>query len=358
MAALDARAALADRVRAVDLSSDDDDEQLTPDQRAARAREAKIMAKMASVLDEYCLSAIGKSVAQAYLRKLRDDDMERVRHWWLRKLNGRECVPPASAAPAQRGCPELLEGLRAAPVWWRGAAEGDAAPPEELAWLRDVEARAPEMRAELLALRGQKGFQPYRSPKAGGDRGDDLGKKSTDAGDWNVYYLELHNMDFAENRARCPVTCDVLQAVPRRYGHAFFSANAPKTHITAHNGPTAKKLRCHLPLVCPADPPGACRLRVADEFVPLAEGRAVVFDDSFNHEAWNDHASAGRIVLIFDVWHPDLSPKEVKLLSFLQTAAMKRDKRICDAQGVDADNFYAVIDKARAATPDAASIWA
>ncbi|KAH8056873.1 peptide-aspartate beta-dioxygenase [Aureococcus anophagefferens] len=302
MAALDARAALADRVRAVDLSSDDDDEQLSPEQRAARAREAKIMAKMASVLDEYCLSAIGKSVAQAYLRKLRDDDMERVRHWWLRKLNGRE--------------------------------------------------RAPEMRAEL-ALRGSEGSSRTVA-EGGGDRGDDLGKKSTDAGDWNVYYLELHNMDFAENRARCPVTCDV----PRRYGHAFFSANAPKTHITAHNGPTAKKLRCHLPLVCPADPPGACRLRVADEFVSLAEGRAVVFDDSFNHEAWNDHASAGRIVLIFDVWHPDLSPKEVKLLSFLQTAAMKRDKRICDAQGVDADNFYAVIDKARAATPDAASIWA
>ena len=67
--------------------------------------------------------------------------------------------------------------------------------------------------------------------------------------------------------------------------------------------------------------------------------------------------TSARTVLIFDVWHPDLSKKEVKLLSFLQTAAMKRDKRICDAQGVDADNFYAVIDKARHATPDESSIW-
>ena len=52
-------------------------------------------------------------------------------------------------------------------------------------------------------------------------------------------------------------------------------------------------------------------------------------------------------MLIFDVWHPDLSPREVKFLGFLQTAAMKRDKRLCDAQGIDADNFYAVIDRAR-----------
>ena len=351
-------AALAESVAACSLEED-------AEAAAAAEREAKVLRRLGSVLDEYCLSAIGKSVAMAYLRQLREDDMARVRDWWLRKLNGRECVPPACAPAAQRGCPELLEGLRARPVWWRGAAEAaDAEPPGELAWLRSVEARVPEIRAELLALRGAGGFQPYRSPKAGGDAasgggggGDALGRKSTDAGDWNVYYLELHNMDFGKNRERCPVTCEVLDAVPGAYGHAFFSANAAKTHITAHNGPTAKKLRCHLPIVCPKEPAGCCRLRVADDVVDLAEGRAVVFDDSFNHEAWNDHETSARIVLIFDVWHPDLSKKEVKLLSFLQTAAMKRDKRICDAQGVDADNFYAVIDKARHATPDESSIW-
>ena len=107
-------------------------------------------------------------------------------------------------------------------------------------------------------------------------------------------------MDFAAHRDRCPITCGVLDAVPRKYGHAFFSSAAPQTHITAHNGPTSKKLRCHLPLVCPDD--GSCRLRVGDETVEMAESKAVIFDDSFNHEAWNDHADRARIVLIFDVW--------------------------------------------------------
>ena len=61
-------------------------------------------------------------------------------------------------------------------------------------------------------------------------------------------------------------------------------------------------------------------------------------------------------VLIVDVWHPDLSAKEIKFLGFLQTAAMRRDKNLCDRAG-DSENFYAVIDKARHVAPDRAQIW-
>jgi aspartate beta-hydroxylase len=55
----------------------------------------------------------------------------------------------------------------------------------------------------------------------------------------------------------------------------------------------------------------------------------VVFDDSFEHEAWNDHPSATRIVLIVDVWHPDLTPKETKFMAFLQASptSMRRGHR-------------------------------
>lgn len=282
------------------------------------------------VLDEYCLSAVGKSAAMAYLRRLGDDDMERARGWWLRKLNGGRGPPMHDR---QRGCPEILAGLRATPVWPR------------LDWFDDLEARVPELTTELLSLRGQSGFQPYRSPDGNGGMAP-----ATDAGAWNVFYVELHNVDLTDNRQRCPVTCDVLDSVPRAYGHAFFSAAAPKTHITTHHGPTNKKLRCYLPLVCP---PNKCRLRVGDDVVDLVQGTAVLFDDSFDHEAWND-ADEPRIVLIFDVWHPDLSPREVKFLSFLQTAAMHRDKRLC---GKDGDNFFAVIDKARDLAPDDTAIW-
>ena len=104
-----------------------------------------------------------------------------------------------------------------------------------------------------------------------------------------MYYLYLHNADFAVNRARCPRTCAVLDKVPRPYEHSFFSAVAPGTHIAKHNGPTNKKLRCHLPLVVPRG--GECTMRVGDVVIPFVEGKCFVFDDSFEHEVWNHTGS-------------------------------------------------------------------
>ena len=117
---------------------------------AAESREAKVMRRLASALDDYGLSTIGKSVAMAYLRKLPEDDMARVRAWWLRKLNGSDLVPPPKTPARQRGCPELFEGLRAQPVWWRGCEESRSDFPPELAWVANVERNAPAMREELL----------------------------------------------------------------------------------------------------------------------------------------------------------------------------------------------------------------
>ncbi|KAJ8604361.1 hypothetical protein CTAYLR_002551 [Chrysophaeum taylorii] len=257
------------------------------------ARQQAISARLSSLLDEYCLSAVGKAAAMAYLRKL--EDMEHVSKWWLRRLNGRENIATADTPRAQVGCPEILPGLRARPVWFDGNSEL----PAELGWIRTLQNNAETIRAELLALRNaDAGFQPYRSPSGA----------ATDAGAWNVYYISLHNVDLVANRERCPRTCAILDSIPRAYGHALFSAAAPATHITRHHGPTNKKLRCHLPLVCP----GPSRLRVADRVLHLVQDRAIVFDDSFDHEAWNDDPAMARIVLIVDVWHPDLTDMEVK----------------------------------------------
>jgi len=46
-------------------------------------------------------------------------------------------------------------------------------------------------------------------------------------------------------------------------------------------------------------------MRVGDETRTVQEGKCVVFDDSWEHEAWND-GDGTRVVLILDVWHPDL----------------------------------------------------
>lgn len=111
-----------------------------------------------------------------------------------------------------------------------------------------------------------------------------------------------------------------IRKIPGQYNHALFSALAPQTHVSPHYGPTNKKLRCHLPLVVPRG--GQCTLTVGGEVRNLVEGKCVIFDDSFIHEACNnasnynaeDGSGGPRVVLIIDIWHPDLSPYEVRAL--------------------------------------------
>lgn len=142
---------------------------------------------------------------------------------------------------------------------------------------------------------------------------------------------------FERNRALCPRTCALLDAIPRAYEHAFFSALTPGTHIIKHHGPTNKKLRVHLPLTGVE----GSRMRVADSVHEAHAGRALVFDDSFEHEAWHDGCEA-RCVLIFDVWHPDLSDEEVRFLSFLQKNKM-RAEMAADQQQPEHESFYKLL---------------
>ena len=84
--------------------------------------------------------------------------------------------------------------------------------------------------------------------------------------------------------------------------------------MAKHHGSTNKKLRCHLPLRVPKvkqGDPAPCWLRVGDKTVPVQEGVAIVFDDSFEHEAANDHTQEPRVVLVVDFWHPDFTDEEV-----------------------------------------------
>jgi aspartate beta-hydroxylase len=85
---------------------------------------------------------------------------------------------------------------------------------------------------------------------------------------------------------------------------------APKTRIPAHTGVTNTRFIAHLAL---AVPPG-CGFRVGAETREWREGRAWVFDDTFEHEAWNE-SEVPRIVLIFDVWNSFLTPAERDLVS-------------------------------------------
>ena len=122
----------------------------------------------------------------------------------------------------------------------------------------------------------------------------------------------------------------------------LLKALAHSTHVAKHHGSTNKKLRCHLPLKVPKNDKNmgllpsslpsisststsisssrsslptstsCCWLRVADQIVELEEGVAVIFDDSFEHEAANEHPTQPRVVLVVDFWHPDFDDEEVR----------------------------------------------
>lgn len=119
---------------------------------------------------------------------------------------------------------------------------------------------------------------------------------------------------------------NICRSIPRFYHHAMFSALDKCTHVSAHYGPTNKKLRCFLPLFVPAD--DTCWLRVNHEKRYLSAGKCLIFDDSFYHEAANESQTEPRIVLILDVWHPDLQDEEVKILEFINKAQITAAKRL------------------------------
>ncbi|KAH7481870.1 hypothetical protein PRIC1_009664 [Phytophthora ramorum] len=294
-----------------------------------------VEAKLRELVRSWGVSTFSERIVLQWLDRFlgKDgEDFRRLRKWIVMQLNQRRV--PDECCEWQMGCPQVIPLLRATPVWDCG----------NFPWVETLESNYAVIKEELLALKSsvKSGFQPYRAPSWASDTSaeDGLGSAGHDAGDWNVLYLFLHNVDFKANRELCPKTAAIIESIDAHYDHAFFSALAPRTHIKKHHGPTNKKLRCHLPLVVPG---GMCRLRAGDEVVYAQEGKCFVFDDSFEHEAWNDDDARSRIVLIIDVWHPDLSAQERKFLGFLRNAQLRMDKTKCQASG---DNFYSIIKKA------------
>jgi aspartyl/asparaginyl beta-hydroxylase (cupin superfamily) len=93
---------------------------------------------------------------------------------------------------------------------------------------------------------------------------------------------------------------------------AMFSVLHAGTHIPPHNGMLNTRLICHLPLIVPE----GCRLRVGNETRAVERGRLMIFDDSIEHEAWND-GDATRVVLLFEIWRPELADAEKTALTAL-----------------------------------------
>ena len=184
-------------------------------------------------------------------------------------------------------------------------------------WLDAFEAAAAEIRAEALAALAHAGsdFVPYISKPVGAPL-DQWGELN-DSKRWSTYFLLKNGRKVEEHLARCPRTAELLGAAPLcdvalHAPNAFFSILAPKTRIPPHTGATNMRFIVHLPLVVPK----GCGFRVGAERREWREGEAWVFDDSFEHESWND-SDERRVILIFDVWNTFLTTAERDLVSVI-----------------------------------------
>jgi len=142
---------------------------------------------------------------------------------------------------------------------------------------------------------------------------------------WRSFFLWGYSYPIEDNLAQCPKTAAIVARIPH-LNSAFFSILAPGTHIPAHRGVTKGLITCHLGLIVPRD--GDVRMRVGDRVVRWAEGETLVFDDTYDHEVWNDTAGT-RVVLLIQFerplrrpgkWIADLFLGIVRRSAFVQEA--------------------------------------
>jgi aspartyl/asparaginyl beta-hydroxylase (cupin superfamily) len=186
----------------------------------------------------------------------------------------------------------------------------------EFPWLDAFEAATDEIRAEFLAvLAAEEGFTPYIT------YADDLPLSQwaelNNSPNWSAFHLYKMGEPVKENAVKCPKTMRLLTGAPQpdqpgRTPTAMFSLLKPGTRIPPHVGVSNLRLVTHVPLIMPR----ACGFRVGNETREWVPGKAWVFDDTIEHEAWNDSDKL-RVVLIFDIWHPHLTPAERAMITAL-----------------------------------------
>lgn len=183
-------------------------------------------------------------------------------------------------------------------------------------WLDQIEAGTDRIRDEFLGvLKAEAGFTPYLT------YADDMPLSQfaelNNSPRWSAFHLYKSGAPVVGNVEKCPITMSLLGGSPQpdqpgRTPTAMFSLLKPHTKIPPHVGVSNARLVTHLPLIIPQD----CGFRVGNTTRIWEPGKAWVFDDTIEHEAWNNSDKL-RVVLIFDIWHPDLSIAEKGLITAL-----------------------------------------
>ncbi|XP_051878678.1 LOW QUALITY PROTEIN: aspartyl/asparaginyl beta-hydroxylase-like [Pristis pectinata] len=134
-------------------------------------------------------------------------------------------------------------------------------------------------------------------------------------GDWGQFTIWQQGRRIENSCKQVPKTCALLERFPEttgcKRGQIKYSVMQPGTHVWPHTGPTNCRLRMHLGLVIPKQ---GCRIRCANDTREWKEGKVLIFDESFEHEVWQDAVSY-RLIFIVDVWHPELTAHQRRTLS-------------------------------------------
>jgi aspartate beta-hydroxylase len=188
-------------------------------------------------------------------------------------------------------------------------------------WFDEVAAKSDAIRDELIELLKDPGeaLRPYVRMETG--IGETKWSGLDQSLDWGAIFLWEYGEPNRPVLDRCPVTASTLESLPSakiagRAPSAFFSMLKPRTRIPPHTGVTNTRAIIHLPLIVPE----GCGFRVGGETRQWIVGKPFAFDDTIEHEAWNDSDEL-RSVLIFDVWNPHLTEREQDIIARYYAAA-------------------------------------
>ena len=205
----------------------------------------------------------------------------------------------------------------------RRSLVGDATffPVELFPWVQHVEENWTVIREELeRVLDDHAGLANFQ----------DISKDQieiTDDDRWKTFFLYGYGFKAKLGVEMCPRTAALMEQIPGMKT-AMFSILSARKHILDHRGPYKGVLRYHLGLIVPSDAE-ACRIRVGDDIRHWQEGKSMVFDDTFNHEVWND-TDETRVVLFVDVLRPLPFPES--LINRLIVAAIGYSPFVLDAK--------------------------
>ena len=193
---------------------------------------------------------------------------------------------------------------------------------EQFPWAAEFESNWHLIRKELdKILEHTAGLPNFQ------DISPDQGYSTTKDNLWKTYFLYGYGSKEEKNCQRCPETTRLIENIPGMKT-AFFSILLPGKHIPEHRGPYKGVVRCLLGLKIP-EPKELCRIRVGGETRHWEEGKAMFFDDSFPHEAWNE-TDGIRVVLFLDIvrpMKPPLSWINYLILKLISMSSFVRDAR-------------------------------